>query len=226
VSKSVEALSAAGRVCHEVKESILSNRISGGELISEGEIAGQYHVSRTPVRKAFLRLESEGWMKLYPKRGALVLPIADDEAAEVVEARILLEGHAVRSIAGDRAAVDALVTALRANLDDQRGIDPADVAAFAKVDAEFHQLIAAAGRNRLLSGFYTSLGERHRRMTTASVHRRAGTHQRILDDHHELIAAIADADAAEFVAALDRHLLAVHGVGTGIGTRPSEGEQR
>lgn len=61
----------------------------------------------------------------------------------MVEARILLEGHAVRSIAGDRAAVDALVTALRANLGDQRGIDPA-VEAFAKVDAEFHQLIAAA----------------------------------------------------------------------------------
>lgn len=80
----------------------------------------------------------------------------------------------------------------------------------------------AAGRNRLLTGFYTSLGERHRRMTTTSVHRRTGTSQRILDDHHELIEAIAAAEPEHFIAALDRHLLAVHGVATGTGTRSGE----
>ena len=222
MSKANGSMSAAERVYREVKESILLNEITGGELLSEGEIATRYSVSRTPVREAFLRLESEGWMKLYPKRGALVQPIADDEVAEVIEARILLEGHAVRAIAGDPAAIEALVAALRGNLDDHRGIDPTDVAGFAKVDAQFHQLIAAAGRNRLLTGFYTSLGERHRRMTTTSVHRRTGTSQRILDDHHEPIEAIAAAEPEHFIAALDRHLLAVHGVATGTGTRSGE----
>ncbi|NKS66646.1 GntR family transcriptional regulator, partial [Rhodococcus hoagii] len=55
---------------------ILSGALPGGELISEGEIASRMGSSRTPVREAFLRLEAEGWMRLYPKRGALIVPIA------------------------------------------------------------------------------------------------------------------------------------------------------
>ena len=90
--------SAAERVYGEVKELILTNGIAGGELISEGEIAQRCSVSRTPVREAFLRLEAEGWMRLYPKRGALVVPVGQSEARDVVDARLLLEGHALSLI--------------------------------------------------------------------------------------------------------------------------------
>ena len=41
------------------KERILDGRLTGGDMISEGEIADRISVSRTPVREAFLRLESE-----------------------------------------------------------------------------------------------------------------------------------------------------------------------
>ena len=52
--------SAAEQAYREVKELILSGGLPGGELISEGEIAGRMGLSRTPVREAFLRLEAEG----------------------------------------------------------------------------------------------------------------------------------------------------------------------
>lgn len=202
--------SAAERVYAEVKEQILTNEIAGGELISEGEIAARCAVSRTPVREAFLRLETEGWMRLYPKRGALVVPIGDREIRDVVDARLLLERHAVRSVVARPAAVIGLATRLRDNLAAHRRADAADIQEFSRIDAEFHQLIAAAGDNPLLSAFYVTLGERHRRMTTASVHRDAGVAERILDDHSALVGAIEAADADRFDELLAGHLVAVH----------------
>ncbi|GAB85638.1 GntR family transcriptional regulator [Gordonia rubripertincta] len=204
------AESAAERVYAEVKEQILTNEIAGGELISEGEIASRCSVSRTPVREAFLHLETEGWMRLYPKRGALVVPIGDREKRDVVDARRLLESHAVRSVTARPAAVAELVERLRDNLDAHRRADATDVAEFSRLDAEFHQLIAAAGDNPLLADFYTTLGERHRRMTIASVHRDAGVATRILADHLELLGAVESTDADRFEHLLAGHLAGVH----------------
>lgn len=205
--------SAAERVYREVKGQILTNQIVGGELISEGDIATECDVSRTPVREAFLRLEAEGWMRLYPKRGALVVPVADREARDVVQARILLEEHAVRTLAGDPAGRADLAARLERNLAAHRAADPADIAEFARIDAEFHQLIVTAGDNPLLAHFFVSLGERHRRMTTTSVRRDDTVAARILADHRELLTAVADGDSDAYAAALAAHLASVHDLG-------------
>ena len=64
--------SHAGRVYQHLKRAILEQVHPGGTLLTEAEIADAVGVSRTPVREALLRLESEGLVALYPKRGALV----------------------------------------------------------------------------------------------------------------------------------------------------------
>ncbi len=204
------AASASDRVYDEVKELILTNEISGGELISEGEVAQRCEVSRTPVREAFLRLQAEGWMRLYPKRGALVVPVTDRDARDVVDARQLLEGHAVRAVVAADSATARLVESLRRNLEEHRLVEHDDIARFSRVDAEFHQHIVAAGDNALLAGFFTGLGERHRRMTTTSVRRDPAIAQSILADHAELLVLIERRDADGFDAALRRHLSDVH----------------
>ena len=199
--------SAAERVYEEVKELILTCELAGGELVSEGEIADRCQVSRTPVREAFLRLSAEGWMRLYPKRGALIVPIGEREAREVLDARLLIEGHAVRDVVVREDGAAELVAALRANLDEHNGARGEE---FARIDTQFHQLIVEAGRNSLLTGFYTSLGERRRRMTAASVHRDPAVARRIRDDHAALADAIAAGDADAFDRLLREHLAGVH----------------
>src|SRR6185437_11934747 len=69
----VEKIPAAERVYAYVKAAILDRTYPGGELLTEGELATAVGVSRTPVREALLRLEESGLVKLYPKKGALVL---------------------------------------------------------------------------------------------------------------------------------------------------------
>ena len=75
---------AKDRALDYVKSQVLTGAFPGGELISEGEVANALGMSRTPVREAFLQLESQGLLKLYPKRGALVVPEERDAFAAAV----------------------------------------------------------------------------------------------------------------------------------------------
>ncbi|MEN0137676.1 MAG: GntR family transcriptional regulator [Rhodococcus sp. (in: high G+C Gram-positive bacteria)] len=203
--------SAAEQAYREVKELILSGGLPGGELISEGEIAGRMGLSRTPVREAFLRLEAEGWMRLYPKRGALVVPVADGEAEHVVDARQLVETHSVRLLADQPRTRELLVARLRENLAEQREIaERGDLAAFSAADADFHRMIVEAGENPLLATFYSSIRERQRRMTAHSIARDPGQLPRIIADHERLTEFVAAGDAAGFDAAVLVHMRQVH----------------
>src|SRR5690349_23388986 len=95
--------SATTRVYQHLKRAILEQLHPGGTLLTEAEIAEAVGVSRTPVREALLRLEAEGLVALYPKRGALVLPVSAQEVDEVIEARTLIEGHAAGKVWPRRA---------------------------------------------------------------------------------------------------------------------------
>ena len=72
--------SAADRAYAFVKDRIITGAYAGGTLISEGEVSAAVRISRTPVREAFLRLAAEGLLRLYPKRGALVVPVCGRSA--------------------------------------------------------------------------------------------------------------------------------------------------
>ncbi|NLE79245.1 MAG: GntR family transcriptional regulator [Rhodococcus sp.] len=205
--------SSAELVYREVKELILSGELPGAEMISEGEIAKRMELSRTPVREAFLRLEAEGWMRLYPKRGALIVPVADGEAENTVDARQMVETQSVRSAASRPAVLKALAADLQANLSEQQSIaERGDVAAFSAADADFHRAIVKAGGNPLLDTFYASLRERQRRMTAHSIARDPGQLSKIMDDHRKLAELVAAGDADRFGPAVLTHMREVHGL--------------
>lgn len=203
--------SSADRVYAHVKEKIISGALIGGELLSEGEVAAELGVSRTPVREGFLRLEAEGWMRLYPKRGALVVPIARGDAEELVEARFLAEVHAMRVIARDKSVRTRVVADLKDSL--QRLIEHrarGHVGAFAAEDAHFHATIVAACGNQLLINFYAQLRDRQRRMSAQSVSVDADTTPRILDDHEALIGIVERGDVEAYAAEVWNHMRRVH----------------
>lgn len=206
---------AAETAYRHVKSLILSEALPGGTMISEGEIAADLTVSRTPVREAFLRLESEGWLRLYPKRGALVVPVAVGEAEAVIDARLLLETHAVETVAGrpddERAALGRRLREFVAG--QGAALDRDDLASYVELDAEFHQVLTAAGGNALLTEFSVGLRERQRRMVARTA---SGieTARAFVAEHDAMVSQVERGDAAGFRAALEAHLaLAYRGAG-------------
>src|SRR5450759_5164845 len=83
--------SASDRAYAHLKRGILDGTQAEGQFFTEGEVAEAVGVSRTPVREALLRLEVEGLVRLYPKKGAMIVPVSAQEAQDVVEARAVIE---------------------------------------------------------------------------------------------------------------------------------------
>lgn len=203
--------SAADAAYAKVKERILDGDLAGGTMVSEGTIADELGMSRTPVREAFLRLQVEGWMRLYPKRGALIREVTPGELDDVVEARILIETDAVRRLVRDSDRVQDVVDDLTDILDEQRrAYEASDLPRLADADTAFHARIVAAGGNALLSEFFATLRDRQRRMLARSLWRRDDRAEQVLADHDLLVRLIADGETAAFEVALGRHIRKTH----------------
>lgn len=203
---------AAERAYRHAKELILSGELPGGSLISEGEIAERVGVSRTPVREAFLRLQSEELLQLFPKRGAVVSAMAPGEAEDVLEMREALECAAVkRVVRREDGALAELVAELREAVRTQSGLArEMDLATFVGADQVFHLSIVAASGNALAERFYGALGDRQRRMAAQALRPRPERLSPLVREHEALIDAIAARDVAAFEAALGAHLDATH----------------
>ena len=199
--------SAAQLAYDYVKARLLDGRFAGGTLLSENEIAHRLDVSRTPIRQAFVQLEAEGLLELYPRRGALVVPISPSEAEDVLEARMLIEQHAARRAAG---AGPALTQALRGFIADQEATLEHGGAGFAWADRAFHRAIVDAGGNRLLTRQYDALRDRHQRIAAAAVASDPARLQRFIAEHREIAAALEAGDADRAAELLGTHLQGAH----------------
>jgi DNA-binding GntR family transcriptional regulator len=216
VSRPFQHHPAAQHAYAMTKELILSGQLPGGSLISEGEIAERADVSRTPVREAFLRLQAEDLLQLFPKRGAVVVPVAPGEAEDVLELREALETAAVRRIARGREPLTEVVSRLSDLIGTQREhTRRGDLAAFAEADEAFHRGIVAASGNVLAERFYITLGDRQRRMIVQALHPRPHHQSVLADEHARLLELINARDPEGFAHTLRAHLDATYSTMTG-----------
>jgi DNA-binding GntR family transcriptional regulator len=195
---------AATRVYQHVKRDILEQILAGGALLTEVEIATALGVSRTPVREALLRLQAEGLVTLYPKRGALVLPISAAEIEDVLEARRLVEVHAAAKAWAHRdrlaGTLDPLLDAMR----DAHRRD--DVVGLMTADREFHAAVVAAGGNAILADLYQRLRDRQMRIGVAAMRVEPERRTKALDEHVRLLDALRAGDAGHWTELVDQHI--------------------
>ncbi|MFF4156958.1 GntR family transcriptional regulator [Streptomyces sp. NPDC001678] len=204
---------AADRVYAHVKEAVLQRRYEGGTLLTEGDLAQAVGVSRTPVREALLRLEGEGLLKLYPKKGALVLAVSAQEIADVVETRLLVEKHAVgRAV----PAPPALIARLEELVDDMREqAATGDLNAVSRSDRAFHAEIVRSAGNRILSDLYEQLRDRQLRMGVAVMHAHPDRIAKNIAEHTEILTALRSGDAAAATEIVHRHVSWVRNLARG-----------
>jgi DNA-binding GntR family transcriptional regulator len=199
---------AKDRALDYVKTQVLTGAFPGGELISEGDIASALGMSRTPVREAFLRMEAEGLLRLYPQRGALVVPVSPDEVRSVIEARLVLEQFATRKVVGRGPAARAVMFGrLSGALARQRdAADAADWREFVDADRAFHTITLDESGNGILSNFYSSLRDRQMRMIGESALREPDRVTTILHEHLGIAEALRDGDLPGALQAVQTHL--------------------
>jgi len=201
---STQPTSAKDRAYAFVKERVLDGAYGGGRMLSEGEVCEELGVSRTPVREAFLLLEAEGLMRLYPKRGALVLPVSADEVRDVMETRLLIERHTAQQVARHGPDLGQELGALLQR--QEKLLAKGDHLGFADADRRFHGTIVAAAGNAILTGLYDSLRDRQRRMSATTAARSPEIAGRFLDEHRGIADALARRDPEAAAARVEEHL--------------------
>ena len=86
----------ADRVYEAVKGMVFNFELLPGTRFSEADLTQRLNVSRTPLRQALQKLESQGFLQVLPKMGWFVAPIDFDVMDELYDLRILMECHSVQ----------------------------------------------------------------------------------------------------------------------------------
>lgn len=137
------------RIVDFIKDAVVTGRLKPGERVPEQEIAESFGISRTPIREAFRQLESEGFITVTPRKGAVVSPITDKDVSEFYEIKSLLEGFAARTacLTLTPKEIKRLET-LNAQMEKYAERD--DVKGFFKLDNQFHDtFLKACGNEKL-----------------------------------------------------------------------------
>jgi DNA-binding GntR family transcriptional regulator len=136
------------RIAEMVRESIIDGKIRPGERLVEPELAGRLGVSRTPLREALLQLDSEGFVNMTPRRGAVVSELSREDAMETYLVKGALESLAAR-LACERIT-DGELVALRDIHDRMARLAAArtrDHRRILQLNTEFHSTISSASHN-------------------------------------------------------------------------------
>jgi DNA-binding GntR family transcriptional regulator len=95
----MEAAMATNTSYDALREAIVRGDIAPDARLVESDLSTTFDMSRGAVRTALIRLEQEGLVTREPHRGARVRKVSDEEAVEILQARAVLEGLAVRQSA-------------------------------------------------------------------------------------------------------------------------------
>ena len=172
-----------------------------GDRLVESELAERFGVSRTPIREALQRLETQSLLER-DGRSLIVASLDHNQMAELYVVRRELEGLAAKLAA--RHATEEEVQVLRSMVtsDDALVGDPP---ALARANRRFHKQVHLASHNQFL---VQQLDLVHRSMALMATTSLAieGRGETALQEHDAIVSAIAARDEDAAYAALKAHI--------------------
>jgi len=194
--------SIARQAHRNLRLAILRRDVKPGTRIIESEFAKAMGVSRTPLREALSRLETDGLVTALPA-GGYVVNDANEELDEIFHCRMALEGYAARLAA--RSGTPDEVAGLRTNVEATRQVAHADTRRRVELNAEFHRLIVEMARAPRLRKLINDVWDFM--WSEQTMQRHTETEMRVaLEEHDALVQALErrDEDLAETL--MRRHI--------------------
>lgn len=191
------------QIYDRLRSAIISGELAPGVPVIEAEIAATLGASRTPVREALRRLETEGMLEPRGARGTVVRELKRDEVECIFEIREALETLAARRASrrmSDRELRNfaRLVAQMAACVDDPSEME--------RLDTQFHDRILALAEGsrlkRMLGDLRADIAP-WRFIALATAERRHAN----VREHTEILDAMRSKDENAIVAATARHIV-------------------
>lgn len=147
----------------ELRSLIIALKVAPGSRVTESQLADYFNVSRTPVRTALQRLESEGFLTIKSKQGCFIRNIDMMEISHYYDVRVSLENLVLEEIARlkDKSALqelagqwDPAVHRFGLEINEQLKI----------AEENFHLQLAAISANRVLHQYISDINDHIRPM--------------------------------------------------------------
>lgn len=196
----VESLSLKARAYTALKSAILKMNIYAPDAelrLDERDLSLRFGISRTPLREALAQLESEGLVRIAPRRGIFIVRRTKAEILDMITVWAALESMAARLAAtvardSELVALHGLTRKFSSDAVVQR------MGEYSDANIAFHQSIIGLGGNPLIGEIADGLFLHVRAIRQRTIFE-ADRARRSIADHTAIVAALEarDADLAE-----------------------------
>lgn len=200
-----ERKSLGEHVFDNLKQAIISGKITPGEWLVESHIAQLLGISRTPVREAIHKLERERLIERKPRGGFAVLGLNREDIEETFGIRSVLEGYAARLATLKHQ--DKELIALEKKIDEfQKFLNKKQLDTLPVINTEFHDLLYALSKSPRLIYMINALRDqifRFRQMILQN-DKLAGISN---EDHIQMLKYMRKRDAVKVERLVREHIL-------------------
>lgn len=187
-----------------IRQAILDGLIKPGQRLVERDIAARFNASRTPVREALRKLETEGFIEYLPRKGVIVRGFNLEEIEEIYSIRKALECLAIRSAINK--ITDEQIKGLQGIVEQLEQLENGSTAQTTYSGLhEFDDVLINTADMPLLKSFLSMLKEslqRYRKINLSSLPRR----QSAVREHKEILQAVIDRDVERAEKLVCQHI--------------------
>jgi DNA-binding GntR family transcriptional regulator len=197
-----------------IKMLVLNEEVPVNSFLSERSLAEQLGMSKTPVRLAIERLENEGFVRVSPQQGIVVIALSFEEILDYIDYRLALEGFIVRHIAG--TLTDLQVAALQANLEEQAHLLRQDSSnkreSLVLSDMAFHRLLAEFKGNKQISQALERQQDMIFRVANRIYQRHPIRVETSYQEHQAIAKAVIEGEKDKAVTLMTEHIQKIRGL--------------
>jgi DNA-binding GntR family transcriptional regulator len=193
-------------VATRLRSMVFERQLAPGQWIDEMALAGEWRISRTPLREALKVLAAEGLVTAVPRQGCKVTEMSEDDADELFPVMALLEGRcAFEAVRKARPADVKTLRQLHAALEKHAAAKNID--GYYRANHDFHSKLQALADNRWLDRATNDL-RRFLRLLRGRQLNWPGRIEASITEHRVLMDAVEQRDPARAERVMHDHLMA------------------
>ena len=198
-------------VYNYILNQLFAQRLEFGQKIAEEEIAQTLGVSRTPIREALRKLESDGLVEIQPKRFAQIITLEREDVQQLGVVKLQLD-FLTAQLAVFNGANAQFKELEEINEDLRNALAVGDMSKALRRDMEFHRAYIAISRNDVLIHCQAQLRLKIALYQSIRAKGNPKLMENSVQEHSAIIEALYQRDVSQVLHNIIRHISTFYGI--------------